>query len=596
MFSSIRWRIALPYALLILISMSALGLYVGQSLSAARRADLEAHLLAEARILAESAAPLLTSGDQAALEQTARHWSELIGARVTLIAADGRVLAESDVPAAYTENHADRPEVAAALASGQGVSQRFSQSLGKDMLYAAVRVEGEGGARGVARVGLTLEQSQASINRLRASTLAATLVAAGLAIALAVAIAARTAQPVHELTQAAQRLAAGDLSARLLPTTDDEIGQLTQTFNRMAAELQEKMRSLAEERSRLASVLDNMTDGVIITDSEGRVQLINPAAARLLGTTQQAAYQRPCAQVLRHHRLIELWQGCGAGDNVEVVEFERLGLFLRVTAMALAGSEPGGCMLVLQDLTQMRRLETVRRDFISNISHELRTPLASLKALVDTLRDGALDDPPAARHFINRIEVEVDALTQMVQELLELSRIESGQAPLRLRPTLVADIVLPPVERLQPQADRNELTVTVDLPADLPPVLADAERAQQVVTNLVHNAIKFTPRGGAVHVSATAVGDEVEISVSDTGIGIAAEDLPRIFERFYKADRARASGGTGLGLAIARHVVQGHGGRIWAESQQGRGSRFAFTLLRAGDLANHGQTGSENTP
>ncbi len=253
-------------------------------------------------------------------------------------------------------------------------------------------------------------------------------------------------------------------------------------------------------------------------------------------------------------------------------------------------------MLVLQDLTQMRRLETVRRDFISNISHELRTPLASLKALVDTLRDGALDDPPAARHFINRIEVEVDALTQMVQELLELSRIESGQAPLRLRPTLVADIVLPPVERLQPQADRNELTVTVDLPADLPPVLADAERAQQVVTNLVHNAIKFTPRGGAVHVSATAVGDEVEISVSDTGIGIAAEDLPRIFERFYKADRARASGGTGLGLAIARHVVQGHGGRIWAESQQGRGSRFAFTLLRAGDLANHGQTDSENTP
>jgi two-component system phosphate regulon sensor histidine kinase PhoR len=220
----------------------------------------------------------------------------------------------------------------------------------------------------------------------------------------------------------------------------------------------------------------------------------------------------------------------------------------------------------------------VRRDFISNISHELRTPLASLQALVDTLRGGALDDPPAARRFLDRMETEVEALTQMVQELLELSRIESGQAPMRLIPTPVADVVFPPVERLRPQAERAGLSITIDLPPDLPPVLADAERAQQVITNIVHNAIKFTPSGGQMTLSAQPVGEDVIVSVRDTGVGIPPEDLPRIFERFYKADRARSGGGTGLGLAIAKHIVQAHGGRIWAESVEGKGSIFYVAL------------------
>jgi two-component system phosphate regulon sensor histidine kinase PhoR len=226
----------------------------------------------------------------------------------------------------------------------------------------------------------------------------------------------------------------------------------------------------------------------------------------------------------------------------------------------------------------VRRLETVRRDFISNISHELRTPLASLKALADTLRDGALEDPPAAQRFLDRMEVEVDALTQMVQELLELSRIESGQVGFEMAQVPVVNVVRPPVERLRPQAERADLQLSVDLAPDLPPVLADAERMQQVITNLVHNAIKFTPPGGEVAISATAGEGEVIISVRDTGVGIPADDLPRIFERFYKADRARSGGGTGLGLAIAKHIVLAHGGRIWAESVEGRGSTFYVAL------------------
>ncbi len=223
----------------------------------------------------------------------------------------------------------------------------------------------------------------------------------------------------------------------------------------------------------------------------------------------------------------------------------------------------------------------MRRDFIANISHELRTPIASLKALVETLQDGAIADKEVAQDFLHRMHLETDKLAQMASELSELSRIESGDSPLNLKPLDVAEVVRRAAERLRPQAERAQLELILDMPANLPPVIGDEDRVEQVLVNVIHNAIKFTPRQGRITISSLVEGDQVLISISDTGIGIPAEDLPHIFERFYKVDRARSGGGTGLGLAIAKHIVQAHRGRIWAESEEGKGTTITFSLPTA---------------
>lgn len=237
---------------------------------------------------------------------------------------------------------------------------------------------------------------------------------------------------------------------------------------------------------------------------------------------------------------------------------------------------------MVQDLTRIRRLETVRRDFISNVSHELRTPLASLKALTETLQEGALEDPPAAHRFLGRIQTEVDALTQMATELLELSRIESGQVPLELKPISPFKLIMTTAERMKMQAERAGLMILVDCAPDLPNIRADMPRLEQVLVNLIHNALKFTRPGGEITLTASPQpGGFICFLVHDTGVGIPTDDLPRIFERFYKIDRARSGGGTGLGLSISRHLVEAHGGKIWAESIEGRGSTFLFTIPQA---------------
>ena len=582
MFRDIRWRIATPYVVLILLVMGGLVVYVTREARQAQIQILQNSLLVEARGLADLARPLLVSADIEGTDELAKRWSELVDRRITLIAADGTVLGESDQDPAQMGSHLSRPEVRQALTVGQGTSVRYSQTLDVDMLYAAVPVEAGDEIIGFARVALPLSLVQANVDQLQRAILTAAVIAAFAAIVLAILMAGPITRSIRRLIQVAGRLADGDLDARLYLTSDDDLGDLGRAFNFMADELRDRVNDLADERGRLEAVLENMADGVVITDDRGQVSLINPAASRLLHADEKQSIGRSFAEVAWHHDLIELWQrACGQQEEEDaVIEIGLQDTFMRMIVSPLLTSGQHDCLVILQDLTRIRRLETVRRDFLSNISHELRTPLASLKALVETLQHGALDDPPAAQRFLGRADQEVDALSQMVEELLELTRIESGKVPLRLNETAVEDVILPPIERLRPQSDRHHLNLVVDLADDLPPVLSDTSRTQQVVGNLLHNAIKFTPDGGTITLGAKlqSGGTFVVFSVRDTGIGIPAAELPRIFERFYKADRARSSSGTGLGLAISRHLVEAHGGEIWAKSKEGKGSTFFFSL------------------
>jgi two-component system phosphate regulon sensor histidine kinase PhoR len=384
------------------------------------------------------------------------------------------------------------------------------------------------------------------------------------------------------LTIAAEQISMRNFNNLEFPENPQALDNLSLALQDMAKQLDEQFNTLASERALLSAVLKQMTDGVLIADADGRVQMLNPAAERLFQIDEDSGEGRSIVEVLRYHQLVDLWRLAKSGQRQStMLEIGPQHIFLQVVGIPLKTSLPGSTMLLFQDLTQLRRLETVRRDFISNVSHELRTPLASLKALVETLQEGALDDPPAARRFVLRMETEIDNLAQMVNELLELSRIESGKVPLSFHRMSPYELLKPGYDRMVLQAERAGLELVFDCQPSLPLVFADPDRITQVMINLIHNAIKFTPPPGKITISAYQDGEQIVFFVQDTGVGIARKDLGRIFERFYKADQARTGGGTGLGLSIAKHMIELHGGFIWAESEEDRGSTFYFTIPTA---------------
>ena len=634
-FRSIRWRIAVPICILTAAVLAGFCFFSLLRFRQFHLDQLQNRLTADALLLSgnrQLRTGLAESRWQAGdieVARLVRAWGNQLDSRITLVLADGSVLADSLVDPLTMESQIGQPEVRAALKEGTGYSARASRVGGSNMLYAAAAVAPQpddtdsadsgvpAGALGVLRVAVPSSEIDAALNPLYRAIVGVMLLALTALAGIALIVSEWTARPFRHLIQAAASLAQGELGARIEPKGSDEAGQLARVFNRMRDRLESQVASVSRERERLISVLNNLVDGVFILDSEGRVRLCNLVAARMAGfeagkstdstsrsepeaytgdsasasqdtlagspfthLNSQSLRGQPLAQIVRDHRIVETWQGCRQDGKQAESIFQWGNRTMRVIALPFVAGGSDGFILLLQDMTELHRLERVRRDFVSNISHELRTPLASLQALTETLRDGALDDPAAAPRFLDRIETEVDALVQMVRELLELSRIESGQVPFRFQPVPVSEAVLTPIERLQPLAARSNINLIVDLPPRLPLVYADAERIHQVVTNLVHNALKFSSAGGSVRISADSrpEGRQVTISVNDTGIGVPAEDTDRIFERFFKTDRARASLGTGLGLAIAKHIVQAHSGRIWVDSIENRGSTFSFTL------------------
>ena len=581
MFRSIQWRMTVSFILVVLIIMGILGVYLVNSTRNSQLDNLRYQLENEARITAEASSPGFLGPDElSSLDALAKKLGAEIETRVTIIALNGTVLGDSEEDPATMENHANRPEIVDALATGLGESTRYSTTLGQKMMYVAVPVIYQGEALGVARVSLPLTVVENTVRQVTVSIIIAMAVGTALVILAAWIIARITTRPIRKLTAASHRITSGELGQKITIEAKDEVGELAHSFNEMSAKMKELVETISEDRTRLATILDNMADGVIMTDAEGNISLANRAAEKLLDIKE--AKNKPLIEAVRDHEVDELLKLCLRTAQTQPAPYESSisKRYLRAIAIPIAHS---GVLLLFQDLTELRNLQTTRRELIGNISHEFRTPLAGIKAMVETLGDGAIDDKKAARDFLTKIDSEVARLTQLVAELTELSRIETGKAELKKEPVNLNQLVEEVIAQLSPQAERQKLSISQDFAADLPSVPADKDRVRQVIANLVHNAIKFTRPGGRIMITTRTLEGSVVVDIADTGIGIPKEDLARVFERFYKGDKARAGEGTGMGLAIAKHVVEAHGGNIWVESEEGKGSIFSFSMpLQAG--------------
>ncbi|MCX7911816.1 MAG: cell wall metabolism sensor histidine kinase WalK [Dehalococcoidales bacterium] len=579
---SFHWRVVIPLATLIILGMLVLGIYLTGSVRDSHLESLRFHLRQEAVIVAEAVAPALY-GEGDSPDVLVKRLRDRIDSRITIIAPDGTVLGDSTEDPEEMENQALRSEVRDALAYGTGEATRYSTALRQKMMYLAVPVYDQGQLVGFVRVALPLAGVEEAVGHVTRVIVLSTFIITVLVVLLTYLIVRTTAHPIRELTRAAQRIASGRLGERIAISRRDEIGQLARVFNEMSAALKATMDGVSAEKAKLDGILANLADGVIVADPEGWVQLANAAAGRFFGFSERDVPNGRLIEVVHDHEVDEIFKRCCATDREQTVQFESsmTRRFLRAIAIPMRShNRLSAVLIIVQDLTDLRNLQTMRRELVGNIAHELRTPLAGIKAMVETLQDGALADRKVARDFLARISGSVDRLSQMVAELTELSRIETGRAELKKEPLSLNALVEDVISEMTPLAERHQVAITRELAGGLPLLEADRDRLRQTIINLVHNAIKFNKPGGSITITTDYDAQAVTVRIRDTGIGISREDLPHVFERFYKADKARSGGGSGLGLAIAKHTIQAHGGEIWAESEEGKGSVFAFRLPR----------------
>ena len=568
------------------VALAALLLLVGPTLDRRARDQAFAGLTAEARLMARVVEDQIGRGTNLeALDPVVDAASREVDARVTLIAPDGRVLADSAASGTDLErvaNHADRPEVQGALAGQTSRAERRSATVGTELLYAAVPVRSFGRVVGVARlsrgIGVIEEQGRA-LWWGAALALALALLATGL---LSVLLSSSLGRSLEEIMEAARQYAQGNLAARIRVGRDDELGELARIINQSADQLQGRMAEIARDRGRTDAILSAMDDGVLAVDHRGTVILANPSLVRAMDLRD--ALGRHYLEVIRQREVGSLIEAVlRAGERREAeVELLQLRRVFTITVVPFPGESgtPHGAILTFNDATERRRLEHVRRDFVANASHELRTPLTSIRGFVEALEDGAVQEPEKAQRFLGKIRTHADRMAALVEDLLELSRLESGDRAPEWEETLPSEVVEDVMASFAGLATRKDISLRRE-DRGAPAVVTDPERLRRVLENLVDNAVKYTPAGGRVEVTTLpGPGGSVRIEVVDNGPGIAPEHQARIFERFYRVDKARSRelGGTGLGLSIVRHLAEGMGASVSVESEPGGGSRFTVTL------------------
>ncbi len=591
-----RLGIGARLALASVILLLAAGLVVERLSSAELEAALidrvRADLAAELGIIEDDALRAQDAGasDAATWDAVADRLGARTGARITLIADDGRVIGDSDVALAdlgALENHARREEVARALEVGQATAIRASPTLGRRMIYAARRFPGRARGLAVVRIALPLAGVDAALGSSRRFLALGTAVAVAVAVAMSVLGTFLLTRPVREVTRTALDMAEGRLDARAPADGTDEVALLGRALNRLAAELSASMKALRAERDLLTAVLDGMREGVLVLGPDDRVVLAN-RALRAMTLAGESPVGKPLLETIRSAALAETVEKVRRRGEIRSTEIELGGLLPRRLLAQIGPLEDEGgrgTIAVFHDVTELRRLETIRRDFVANVSHELRTPVTAIVTASETLLSGALDDRETAAEFVGVIDRHGMRLRQLVDDLLDLSKIEARAFKLKPTAQALQPIAAHVAELFEEAARRHAVTIAVEVAMEAPRARTDRRALEHVLSNLLDNAIKYAGEGAHVTISAAADDDDdhVAITVADDGPGIPKAHLDRIFERFYRVDagRSRELGGTGLGLSIVKHLVAELGGTVRVESEAGHGARFTVRLPRA---------------
>lgn len=581
-----RGKLFLVSLMLLVVSVAASEIYLVPAVERDLTQRIEEDLQVRLKLVAERASAF------AAVQDGSKEWDDLADrlapraeARVTFIGRDGIVLGDSEVARqdlAKLENHRARPEVAAALAGRAADNIRFSATIQKRMLYAAIPVPNDSGV--AARLSLPLAWVDSAKARVRSLVMGGALIALVAALLVSFAAAELMSRRLRGLTATARRMALGDLAARNRLETTDEIGELGRTLDHLAKNLSTSLEELRADRDLLGRILESMHEGVLVMDGEHRLLLANPSLRQML-LLDSDVVGRSTIEVIRNAELQRIVESAMTATESVRGEIEIGGIkprSLMVHAARLTG-EPRALLLVLFDVTEMRRLETIRRDFVANVSHELRTPVASVRSAAETVRIAMENDPKAADQFLDIIERNARRLGELIADLLDLSRLEANELHLTPEPLDLRAAVEKSMAPFAARAAARRSRLEVNIAKDCPSPMADKHGFDRVLSNLIDNALKYCPEGSTVTVSAAGVNDRVRIDVSDDGPGIESRHLPRLFERFYRVDagRSRETGGTGLGLSIVKHLVEAMKGEVGVESTAGEGATFWFTLPAA---------------